>query len=95
MTTYKQPGEKVPVAMDFTAILPVGETLQGTSEVKVYDSEGTDVTATLLDIKTVVSPKLNAVIKAGTDGEDYKIKFIARTQNYIYEEDMTLKVREG
>jgi len=94
MTTYKQPGEVVPVAMDFSNVLPTGETLQGTSDVKVYDADGVDKTSTMLTSKSVTSPKLNAIIKAGDSAKDYKITFIGITQNYRYEEDVTLKVRD-
>jgi hypothetical protein len=94
MVTYKQPNETVPFTMDFSDVLPTGEVLQNTSDVKIYDSSGNDVSATMLHAKSIVSPNINAVVKAGTSLSNYKITFIAITQNYRFEEDITLKVRE-
>jgi phage-related protein len=94
MTAYKQPDEKIPLAMDFINVLPIGETLQSSSDVKVYDGNGTDVSGTMLFFKTVVGSKVNAIIQNGADLGDYKITFIGITQNYQFEEDITLKVRE-
>lgn len=94
MTTYKQPAEKKPFTWDFTNLLPTGETLQGTSDVKIFDGSGTDVTSSMLVSKTISSPKLTAVVQGGTNLSDYKMTFIGRTQTYTFEEDLTLKVRE-
>lgn len=94
MTRYKQPNEVKPIGMDFSPWLPTGETLLGTSNVKVYDSSNTDVTATMVQSQTVNHPYLDALIKGGTNGADYKITFTAITQNDTWEYDVTLKVRE-
>lgn len=94
MTRYKQPGEQKPIGVDFSPWLPTGETLQGTSDVKIYDSTGADVTATMLQSKTIAHPYIDGLVKAGTHLSDYKITFIAITQFDRFEYDITLKVRE-
>ncbi len=94
MTRYKQPNEIKPIGIDFSPWLPVGETLLGTSNVKVYDAANQDVSSSMLQSQTINSPYLDGLIKAGTDGQDYKITFTAVTQNDKWEYDVILKVRE-
>lgn len=94
MKIYKQPAEKIPLTMDFGYVLPLYEDLQPSSEVKVYrivDDE--DLTSTMLIAVTIASPQINATIQGGVNNIDYKITFTGKTQNYIFEEDIILKVR--
>lgn len=82
--------------MSYTKRLPSGETLAASSTVVVTDSDGTDVSSTLLDASNVSSPVISARIKAGTDGQDYTITFtgITTPTGYKLEEEVTLQVRE-
>lgn len=71
---YKYPADKFAVTFDFT------NDLSGTSlsscTASVYDSTGTDKTASLISSTSVSSPNVSFVIQEGTGGETYKIKLV-------------------
>ncbi|TAK63648.1 MAG: hypothetical protein EPO24_04050 [Bacteroidetes bacterium] len=94
MTAYKQPSEQIPLSLDFSAVLPTGETVQSSSTVKIVDPDGADVTATMLLDSSTDDSAVYAIITGGTGLLDYKVTFTALTQNYKFEEDIVLKVRE-
>lgn len=93
MTYHKQPAEEVRLAVNFDKLLGVGETSQVGSDVKVYDDQGQDVTSTLLKTKTVGARRIDAIIKAGTNGKVYKVMFTMITQNERYDEPWEVVVR--
>jgi hypothetical protein len=92
MTTYKKPIEVTPVSMDFSLVLPTGQTIQESSVAKIYDDTGTEVTGDMLDDTSVASPKMIAVVKGGERLRSYKITYIAFTELYCFEEDVTIKI---
>jgi hypothetical protein len=94
MTAYKQPSEIIPLAVDFQSILPSGESIQSVgSDVKVYDASGNDKTSEMRVAKTIGSTRIDAIIQGGTHGSKYDVQFTAKTQNYLFEEDIDLEVR--
>jgi hypothetical protein len=95
IVTYvaKQPSEEIPVAVSFVNRLPTGETLQGTSSVDaVAVSDGSDASSLVSDLG-ISSPIISCKFTGGVHGEDYKLTFLAATQNYTYEWDVVVQVR--
>lgn len=85
--TIKTPNEITSVSVIFT--LATGETLAAENlTVTVYDWEDNDVTTTLLvaDSESVSGSTASARVQAGTDGEKYKVVFLAELTNHTYEE---------
>jgi hypothetical protein len=94
MTIYKQPIEQVPAGVDFSGVLPAGETIQEEgSDVTVVDSGGEDQTNDMLVLKVITTTRIDAVVKGGTSGGSYQVEFYAKTQKYLFEEDIDLQVR--
>ena len=52
------------------------------------------MSGTLLDAVSVASPKITARIKAGTSGQTYTVTFTIMTEQYQFEEEVKLNVRE-
>ena len=92
MIIEKQTVEIIPVSVDFVDLLPTGQVLQGTSDVKVFDAKGTDKTADMMSSSTIGNTRIDAIVKAGTAGEAYNIIFTAITQIYKFEEIITLYI---
>lgn len=104
----KQPGETLRYSMTFTPgeAIAAGDTLTGTPTVKVTRiSDGVDVTSDVVGPPAIVGMlsgsatlsgnTIYAKIKAGTDGNDYKITFTCGTTNgeVAVEEDLVIQVR--
>lgn len=92
----KQPGEKFPVSVDFSA---ANEALNaGSSAVTVFDSAGADVTGTILVNSGLQNNDTGmwARIQGGSSGETYKVSFraVTITNADVYEHDVFVKVRE-
>jgi UDP-N-acetylmuramyl tripeptide synthase len=91
----KQPAEILPYSVDFTKRLPTGQVIQGTSTVVVTDDQGANVSGSMIvGSPTIARPLITVTLQAGTNGKDYLVTFTAQTQNYKFEEDVRLKVRE-
>ena len=94
----KQPSEVFPVEEMFHRILSDGETIvEGTSEVLAFDEDGTDVSASVIDSKSVPAEgtSLIGVVKAGESGKLYTITFRATTSlGYVYESDRKMYIKE-
>lgn len=91
----KQSDEKISIKADFTNAIEGTEAFEAASEVKVYDSDDVDVTSTIIDgTPTVSSPTITAKVKAGTDGETYKLTFKAVTTNHTYELDIYMIIED-
>ncbi len=96
MIVYKRSDSTLYLGWDFDPELPEGETLLGTSEVAVFDDEGTDVSDTLVKSTTLDGNTMNVIIdEGGTDGDDYSVNFIGRTANLKAVHAVTMKVRNS
>jgi hypothetical protein len=89
----KQPGEKIPCTLDLADYLPAGETIQNASTVVITDATGADMSAVMLHATSINSPKITAVLKAGTSGAFYTVTFFIVTETYQFEEEVRLAVR--
>lgn len=94
----KQPGEQYPVEVDFSASgkLPSGTTISS-GTVKAEDS-GSDVSGTVLGSTSATisgGNKARVVVKAGTDGKEYKITFtVTLSDGSKLEEEIFMRVKE-
>lgn len=83
-TILKYAGEKFYVKVNFGGVLQSGDALTSAScNVYAYDFSGENVTSTLIetDSKSVSGAELSARIIAGTTGKNYKLKFVAVTDD--------------
>ena len=96
-THYKQPGEKYPLAVDFTAKLPSGASI-ASAVVTAVGEDGSDQTSTVVDgAATVSSPTVTQIIKAGVNGQRYDLKVVATLSaggGQNIEHDVAMFVRE-
>ncbi len=99
---YKKPADIIFVPIDFADYLRSTDTAlvalaSGVTEVTAVDSAGTDKTSTVIVSPAVVnSLVLEAQLKAGVNGEDYLVTFLA-TGNVsadIATRQVELRVRE-
>lgn len=91
----KQPDEMRILEIDCADALPTAVTISSVS-VAVYDSDGNDVTTTLVDTSSVDGTDgVLVTVKAGTDGENYDMKIkITLSNGEIVEDDLKIKVKE-
>ncbi len=92
----KQSAEVKPYFYDYTGGLPDGESLV-TAAVTVteFATPFTDVTSAMLNSSTVVSPRVNIVLQAGTSGTRYKIRYLmTTTSGYTLEGDAYIDVKD-
>ena len=87
------------VVFEYKKQLPTNNILNdGSSTVTADDGDGTDVTSTLIDeIEVVDDTKLKCRLKAGTDGEDYKVLFkgVTDPDACVYVGEILLQVRNS
>lgn len=92
---FKTPTEIIPCAVDFSDLVPAGETVNtGLTTVTATDSAGNDATTAIVLQSAVSGFKLSAILQNGTAEEFYEILFALRTTNYRFETIVRLEVRE-
>lgn len=75
----KEPYDEMAIKADFSKNFVTGETITD-HDVKAYDSDGVDVSATILGVTAIVGDdQVSAVVKAGTSGQQYEIVFRCET----------------
>ena len=90
----KQPSEIIPISMNYYYLLNKTETITNLT-VNVYDSDGADVTASIISNSYITDRVCNVTVKSGEDGERYKITIKASTdEGNLYEEDVHMQVTE-
>ena len=94
MTKMKRVAEIIPLAMNFSNLLssiPAGQTIQEGS-VTIVDRQGNDVSMSMVKRMTVGTDRIDAIIQGGTKGWKYDVCFKISTQDYDFEEHVTLTV---
>ena len=94
----KQPGETLFYKMTFTPgkSLADGDSLAGSPTTIIQKvSDGSDVSATMIEASIRSGNAITVGMKAGTSGESYKITFRCGTTNgETVEEDLVVAVQE-
>jgi hypothetical protein len=101
----KQPSEQKTIRAEFADValnLIVSGYVLNAVEVKVFDTSGTDVTTTMIEGTPTIDALNNyifVVIKNGTDGKDYYVRFKTTwtktsQPNQIDEKDLLIHVRQ-
>jgi hypothetical protein len=91
----KEPGEKIPVTVDFTRDLATGETVTGcvTSAKRVADGVVTSG-AVLSGAVSIASPNVTQHVFAGTDGDVHLVQYAATTSlANAYEHSVEVRIR--
>ena len=94
-TFDKQPGESYPIAVEYENKLPSGTTLvSGTVSARLLPGLTLDNSVLGSTNATLDSTRLKVKVQAGTDGNDYKITFLATLSDAsILEDDIVMRVR--
>ena len=93
----KQSWEEHIVTVDASNTIASGDTIAtGSLVVKAYDSDGTDVTSTVISgTPSFSGTDIQIELIAGTNGEDYNIRIRLETDNgEKVEDDLTLRIRD-
>jgi hypothetical protein len=98
-TFTKQPAEAYSMTVDFSPRLGTGESISTTTVAATKVSDGTTATTTVIESGSVSSASgvVTVPVKAGTDGEDYRIKVTVVTNSSpaaTHEADILMRVRE-
>jgi len=91
----KQPSDTFSFDLDFTRRLEAGDTLASVVGVGTKESDGTDVSATVVPFLEVISPKAGVRVAVGDDGETYLVRVQGTTTaGYVYEKIFRMNVQE-
>lgn len=94
-TFDKQPGESYPIAIEYENKLPSGTTLSsGAVSARLLPALTLDNSVLASTTATLDSTRLKVKVQAGTDGNNYKITFLATlSDSSVLEDDITMRVR--
>jgi hypothetical protein len=91
----KQPADAVMFDLDFSRRLETGDTLASVVAIATKESDGTDVSATMVPDPEVISPKAGIRARAGDDGETYLLAVQGTSAaGYIHEKFLRMNVQE-
>jgi hypothetical protein len=95
----KQPAEAFNVTVDFNARLASGEGITSETVAATLVSTGATATSTVITSASVseAAGVVTIPVKAGTDGQDYRIKVTVVTDGAVpatHEADLLMRVRE-
>ena len=91
----KQPSEREYLAIDFKDRLAAGDSLSSIIECKCYDSNGDDVTASMIESPQIIDTQVRFWCMSGTDGKVYDLTLKVQTTNgFKLEEDLKIEIEE-
>ena len=91
----KQPAEREYLGIEFEDRIAAGDSLSSIIECKCYDSDGVDVTSSLIESPTISGTKVKFWCKGGADGKAYDLTLKVQTVNgFKLEEDLKIEIKE-
>lgn len=91
----KQPDDTFSFELDFSRRLEAGDTLASVVGVGTKESDGTDVSATVVPFLEVISSKVGVRVAVGIDGETYLLGIRGTSAaGYVYEKIFRMSVQE-
>jgi len=91
----KQPDDTFSFDLDFSRRLESGDTLASVVGVATKESDGSDVSATVIPFTEIISPKAGVRVAVGIDGETYLLAIRGTsTAGYVYEKIFRMNVQE-
>jgi len=91
----KQPSEREYIAIEFKDRLATGDSLGSVVECKCYDSDGVDVTSSLIELPIVSGTQVKFWCLNGEDGEVYDLTLKVQTAGGSeLEEDLKIEIEE-
>jgi len=92
----KRSSEAFRVSWDFVDDLASGDTVTTGTITAIKASDGTNATSTVLASALTATPVVSVQVFAGSDGEDYDLKFKAiTTQGDTFERVVRVQVRDN
>ena len=94
-TFNKQPDDTFSFSVSFSRRLESGDTLASVVGVATKESDGSDVSATVIPFTEIISPKAGVRVAVGIDGETYLLAIRGTsTAGYVYEKIFRMNVQE-
>jgi hypothetical protein len=94
-TFNKQPDDTFSFAHSFSRRLETGDTLASVVGVATKESDGSDVSGTMIPFTEIISPKVGVRVAVGLDGETYLLAIRGTsTAGYVYEKIFRMNVQE-
>lgn len=93
----KRPSERIPLSYDFTKeIAQVINDAASTHAIVALDVNNADVSAGMIESPTLAGGVSKCILKAGTDGQKYRVFFTLTTvSNYVYEHSIVVEVSKN
>ena len=91
----KQSAEVLKWTLDASNTIATGDTISSI-EIKVFDSDETDVTSTLISgTPSFSGTDISVTVQSGTDGQTYNMRLrITTTNGEIIEDDMQIRIAD-
>jgi len=91
----KQPDDTFSFSHSFSRRLESGDTLASVVGVATKESDGSDVSGTMIPFTEIISPKVGVRVAVGIDGETYLLAIRGTsTAGYVYEKIFRMNVQE-
>ena len=91
----KQPADRLLFDVDYSRRLEAGDTIASGAVLATKESDGTDVSATIVVLIETITPKMGVHVAEGSDGETYLLGVRATTTaGYVYEKSLRMNVQE-
>ena len=91
----KQPADRLLFDVDYSRRLDTGENLFIGSCLATKESDGTDVSASIVTLVETITPRVGVHVAAGSDGETYLLGVRGTTvAGYTYEKNIRMNVQE-
>ena len=91
----KQPGASFMFSVDFERRIPEGDSLSGSDATGIKESDGTDVSGSIVLTTSIVETKIGVPVTGGEDEETFRIGVLGTTAaGYVFEKTVRMMVQE-
>jgi len=91
----KQPADRLLFDVNYSRRLEGGDAIASGAVLVTKESDGTDVSATIVALIETITPRVGVHVAAGSDGETYLLGVRGTTAaGYVYEKNVRMSVQE-